>query len=125
MNNLRVIFLVLLVAGLFAGVIASQAADSGVTPWPSTAEKIRKGEIDVGKEYGMAPDKRFHRIHADTVGLECSTCHADRIPASAQVFSVPPAVDISSASPGAVDRRVCQGCHIAGPAREIYGPRAP
>jgi len=88
MNNLRVIFLVLLVAGLFAGVIASQAADSGVTPWPSTAEKIRKGEIDVGKEYGMAPDKRFHRIHADTVGLECSTCHADRIPASAQVFSV-------------------------------------
>ena len=49
MNNLRVIFLVLLVAGLFAGVIASQAADSGVTPWPSTAEKIRKGEIDVGR----------------------------------------------------------------------------
>lgn len=124
MNILRAVFLVLLLAGLFAGA-ATQAADNGVAPWPATAEKIGKGGIDVGKTYGMAPDQRFHRIHNDTLGLECATCHSDKLPASVRTFSEPPAVDVSSASPGAIDRRACQGCHIAGPARNIYGPRAP
>src|SRR3972149_3073197 len=54
----------------------------------------------------MGTDQRFHRIHESTLGLECAACHADRIPASARTFSVPPAVDVSQASPGPAAPRV-------------------
>jgi len=125
MNIPRAALALLLIGGLFAAVTAVGAAETGVTPWPTTAEQIRKGKIDVGKKYGMGTDQRFHRIHESTLGLECATCHADRIPASARTFSVPPAVDVSQASPGPVDRRVCQGCHVGGPARDVYGSQKP
>jgi hypothetical protein len=40
------------------------------------AEKIRSGEIDVGKDYSIkVKTGRFHIIHADKLMLDCTTCH--------------------------------------------------
>lgn len=40
------------------------------------AEKVKKGEIDVGKQFSMDhKEGRFHIIHADILGLDCSSCH--------------------------------------------------
>jgi len=129
MKRTMLIFLVLLGAGLAAGAViggcATATTKEGLVPLPTLAEKVRKGEIDVGKSYGMAPDRRFHKIHNEVVGLECATCHADTVPASAAPFMVGPAVDISVDSPGPIDRRACLGCHLAGPGRNVYTPGKP
>lgn len=84
-------------------------------PLQALAEKIRTGEIDVGEEYGMAPDQRFHQIHATTIGMECTRCHVTEA-----LFEVaPPPAD----APGPVDRRICTGCHMTGPASKLYVPQ--
>lgn len=128
MKRLILIALVLLAAGLVGGAALGGCATTTTkegAALPTVAEKVRKGEIDVGKAYGMAPDRRFHRIHNEVVGLECATCHVDKLPATAEAFTVRPAVDISPDSPGPIDRRVCLGCHLAGPGRNVYTPRTP
>jgi hypothetical protein len=76
------------------------------------AKQIRNGEIDVGAEYGMALDQRFHQIHSTTLGMECTRCHVTKAP----LEIAPPPSD----SPGPIDRRVCLGCHVTGPASELY-----
>ncbi|MGQ9630545.1 MAG: hypothetical protein ACUVXI_09560 [bacterium] len=98
------------------------AAEEGFTPLSVLAEKIRKGEIDVGKEYGMASDRRYHKIHAEVVGLECNSCHIGKVSARMEPFAARPPVDISPEAPETVDRRVCLGCHLAGPGKDIYSP---
>ncbi len=129
MKRLILIALVLVTAGLVGGAVlggcATTPAKEGGASFSSVAEKIRKGEIDVGKSYGMAPDRRFHKIHEGVVGLECATCHAEKVPASAEPFTAQPAVDISSQSPAPIDRRACLGCHLSGPGRNVYAPRSP
>lgn len=128
MKRAIMIALVLLGAGLVAGAALGGCATTtkdGATSLSAVAEKVRKGEIDVGKAYGMAPDRRFHKIHTEVVALECATCHADKMPASAEAFMVPPAVDVSAESPAPIDRRACLGCHLAGPGRNVYGSRTP
>ncbi len=77
------------------------------------AEKIRAGEIDVGDEQGMALDQRFHRIHAQAIEMECTQCHVQEAP-----YEV---AQPSSDAPGPVDRRVCLGCHLNGPASKLHG----
>lgn len=86
---------------------------------PLLAEKIRKGEIDVGEAYGMAPNQRYHTIHAMVIGLECSNCHVEKIPPEAIFAQKPPG------APGPVDKRVCLGCHLTGPATNLYTPERP
>ena len=76
------------------------------------AEQIRSGEIDVGKEYGMALDQRFHQIHATVLDMGCTRCHVETAP---REVALPP-----SGAPGTVDRRVCLGCHATGPALPLY-----
>lgn len=79
------------------------------------ARQIQAGEIDVGDEYGMGEDQRFHVIHVDTIRMSCRQCHVDEAP-----YEV--AVPLSDeADP--VDRRVCLGCHLNGPARPLYDPQ--
>ena len=128
MNRVIAILVVLLGVALIGGFAARAAKDESVS-LPTVAEKIRKGEIDVGgkawEAFGMAQDQRFHRIHAGVLGLECATCHGEQLPPSVVTFTAPPAVDVSAKSPGLVDRRVCLGCHTAGPGRDVYGPRKP
>ena len=76
------------------------------------AVQIQNGEIDVGQEYGMALDQRFHEIHATALGMECTRCHVTEAPLE---MALPP-----SNAPGPIDRRVCLGCHVTGPATNLY-----
>lgn len=129
MRRLILIASVLLAGGFLGGAVlagcATTTAKEGAASLPTLAEKVRKGEIDVGKAYGLALEQRFHRIHAEVVGLECATCHVEKLPASATVFTLRPAVDASPDSPDLIDRRACLGCHTAGPGRDAYAPRRP
>ncbi len=83
---------------------------------PDLVKKIQNGEIDVGKDYGMAINQRYHKIHATTLGLTCLTCHVTKVTPEMTFVQVPPE------APGPVDRRVCIGCHLTGPASNLYGP---
>jgi hypothetical protein len=121
--NRVIILVVLLLAGLFGGALLERyAAAESPTSLPGLAEKIQRGEVNVGKQYGLALDQRFHKIHGEVLALECATCHAEKVPAGTEIFASPPAVDVSKDSPGPVDRRVCVGCHTGGVARKAYGP---
>lgn len=85
---------------------------------PTLAQKIENGEIDVGTEYGLGLDQRYHRIHATVLGLECTTCHISKPDTAQTVFT---AQDVSPQAPGPVDKRACLGCHRAGPGSDVYG----
>ena len=89
---------------------------------PATADAIHKGEIDVGKEYGLALEQRYHKIHTTVLGLECATCHLAKVDAANKASS---AWNVSPQAPGPVDRRGCLGCHHAGPASDLYGSSGP
>jgi hypothetical protein len=128
MNRMITILVVLLGVGLIGGFAAAAAKDESGS-LSAVAEKIQKGQIDVGgkekKAYGMAENQRFHRIHTNVLGLECATCHGEQLNPSVAAFTEPPAVDVSPKNPGLVDRQICVGCHVAGPGRNIYGPGKP
>ncbi len=95
-----------------------------VLTFAETAEKIRKGEIDVGKEYGMDIGKRYHNIHANALGLTCQTCHVAKEYAPDYIYQRKYKVPVRGA-PGVVDRGVCLGCHKKGGiAKELYGTAA-
>lgn len=85
------------------------------------AEKIRNGDIDVGKDYTMSLYGRYHTIHNKVLGLDCSTCHVSSKYADDFLYQRKYKVPVRGA-PGVVDRGVCLGCHKAGgPAFELYG----
>lgn len=106
----------LALAVLLVGVAVSPAVgQEGAFSLSTLAEQIRAGEIDVGDEYGMALDQRFHTIHAQTIDLSCSQCHVDEAPYE---IARP-----SANAPGPVDRRGCLGCHLNGPATKFYEPK--
>ncbi len=125
MNMKRAIVTLAVLFGVaMVGRFVLAAEKDGPMPLSIVAEKIRKGEIDVGgksdKAFGMGLEQRFHRIHGEVLGLECSTCHVNKPPRSVEIFMLKPAVDLSDASPGSIDRRVCQGCHVGGPGKAFY-----
>jgi hypothetical protein len=123
MNRIILLAVALLLAGIAGGAFLGGCATAkGPVNLPALADEIRKGQIDVGKQYGVAPDLRFHKIHSDVLAVECSACHAEKFPAGAGIFALPPAVDVSKDSPSAIDRRVCLGCHTGGVASKFYGP---
>lgn len=125
MKKVIAISVLLFGVGLIGGFVAGPGEKAASSP--PKAEKVQKGAVDIKakalkKGYGMAQDRRFHKIHSKVAKFECTTCHSDRPPPSQVIFSAPPAVDVSASAPGAVDRRVCLGCHLGGPGREFYGP---
>ncbi len=123
-RNLALSFVLVLVAVGLAGIGIAVSDDDVKKPTAlsTLAEKIKKGKIDVGKRYGLAPDQRYHKIHAEVLGLECTTCHTEKEATQEAIFI---GQDMSPESPGPVDRRVCLGCHRAGPGRDLYGSGSP
>ena len=93
--------------------VTSIAPGEGYTSLKELAEKIRKGEIDVGNDYTMTLNGRFHRIHNKVLGLDCSACHVSSSYAKDFLYQRKYKVPVRSA-PGVVDRGVCLGCHKEG-----------
>lgn len=78
------------------------------------AEEIRSGRIDVGKEYSMNyATGRFHRIHADKMLLDCTTCHYGyRYKKDYLIFDQ--GKPFPARARGLYQRSVCLGCHQSG-----------
>ncbi len=117
-RTITLIFMVILVVGLVGGIVGCATPQEVPMNIPATADAIHKGEIDVGKEYGLALEQRYHKIHTTVLGLECATCHLAKVDATNKVSS---AWNVSPQAPGPVDRRGCLGCHQAGPGSDLYG----
>ena len=112
------ILAVLLVGVVVAPAVGQEEEEPG---WLATlAEQIRNGEIDVGDEYGMVREQRFHTIHVDTIEMGCSQCHVKDAPYDLNLIEPN---SKSGQLKGPVDRRVCLGCHLNGPAVKLYEPK--
>lgn len=117
--------LILIFLGALSLLIAGCAQQKVTKPTPTPtyaetyaslkeiAERIRNGEIDVGKNYTMSLNGRFHIIHNKVLGLDCSTCHVGSSYAKDFLYQRRYKVPIRGA-PGVVDRGVCLGCHKKG-----------
>jgi len=83
-----------------------------------TAKAIKKGSIKVGKVTGLEPGQRFHNIHNKALGLECSSCHIEKMAPDYLYQRKHQELPM-----GQVDRGICLGCHKAnGPAvTKLYG----
>lgn len=110
-----VIGALVLALALAALVVTPVTGQEGPVSLSTLARQIRAGEIDVGEEYGMAEEQRFHVIHAEIIDMSCKQCHVKEAPYE---VAVPLSDD---ANP--VDRRVCLGCHLNGPAQPLYDPQ--
>ena len=126
--------ILLMLLGIFALLIAGCAQEEKAKPAPEQtstpvethttpapfkeyaslrelAEKIRSGEIDVGSDYSMSLNGRFHRIHNGVLGMDCNACH---IPSFSEDYLYQRKYEKPSGAPGVVDRGVCLGCHKEG-----------
>lgn len=95
-------------------VVESEEAPSFVS-LASLAESIQAGDVEVGDEFGMGLEQRFHTIHATIAVMACTQCHVQEAPEEV--------AGAADGSPGVVDRRVCLGCHLNGPAQLLYEPK--
>ena len=110
------LFSILVVVLALAAIMATPASgQEDYLTLAKLAEQIQSGEIDVGEEYGMGEEQRFHVIHADVIDMSCKQCHVREAPYEiGESYS-------DEADP--VDRRVCLGCHLTGPATRLYKPQ--
>lgn len=95
-----------------------------------TAEAIRAGSIDVGKEYSLKEQGRFHRVHAAVLGLndetvldiKCGGCHSTNTYPDSYLYlrkaEFPRTVDSEKVK--AVQRHFCIGCHSGGSVSTVF-----
>ena len=113
----RLLFILILLASFFLST--SIAADTnrqtdGHKELARIAEKIRNGEIDVGKDYSInTKTGRFHIIHADKLMLDCTTCHRGEHYRK-DYLSMSKNKPYPSHAKGQYQRSVCLGCHQKG-----------
>jgi hypothetical protein len=101
-------------------VLAGGALAGGLE---DTAKEVRAGKLDVGKARSLGLDARFHTIHAEKLGLGCSTCHVSGFPADYLLLRKDDR--LAEGQPGPVERATCLACHKeGGPATPFYGPSA-
>ena len=98
----------LVMASLLVAFVSQEAA--GVPP-------VVREEVAEDEDFGMALDQRYHRLHADAP-MECTQCHVQEAPLEV----AQPSSDAAEAI-GPVDRRICLGCHMNGPAPSFYEPK--
>jgi hypothetical protein len=81
-----------------------------------TAEAIRAGTVNVGKQRNLAEEGRFHQIHTETLGIKCGGCHTnDGYPADYLYLRRAEFPKVTTGEKvKAVERAKCIGCHSDG-----------
>ncbi|MGA7181272.1 MAG: hypothetical protein WBX11_17025 [Thiobacillaceae bacterium] len=106
----------LLLVGLLAALAGGAWAGDKSMTLGKTAEAIRKGEVNVGKEYSLGDEGRYHKIHVDKLGIKCNGCHTAEAYPDNYLFlrkaEFPEMVDGGRVK--AVERAKCIGCHSEG-----------
>ena len=102
---------VLVLASLLVAFASHEAA--GVNP--GVRDEEHEGVAD--EDFGMAIDQRFHIIHANET-VQCTQCHVKAAP-----LEIAQPSSEAAAAAGAVDRRICLGCHMNGPGPQFYEPK--
>ncbi len=86
------------------------------------AGDIRAGTINVGKEYSLTEEGRYHKIHNEILGMKCKGCHThDAYPDSYLNLSkdeFPKTVDGEKTK--AVEPAKCIGCHSEGNVATVF-----
>ena len=108
-----VVILALVLTGAVTNPIVGQEEPASMD---RLAREIRAGKIDVGEEYGMEREQRFHVIHADTLNMKCLQCHVEEAPYEIGAL-------LYDEDQGPSDRRVCLGCHLNGPGFQMSEPQ--
>ena len=103
------ILLCVLLATVVAPAHAQQSANL-----EALSKQIRTGQIDVGKQFSMQPGTgRFHKIHSDTLGMNCSSCHLGEGD-QGDLLSMRATEPLRKGVPGRIDPGSCLGCHQRG-----------
>jgi len=115
LRSFIILKLVLLSSLVLSNAIAAEA-DNPAThkELARIAEKIRSGEIDVGKDYSVNEKTgRFHIIHADKLMLDCSNCHRGQTYRKDYLL-IGKDEPYPARAKGRYQRSVCLGCHQKG-----------
>lgn len=81
-----------------------------------TAEAIRSGTVNVGKEYSLREEGRFHQIHVETLGIKCGGCHSNEAYPGNYLYLRKAEFPhmVAGEKLKAVERAKCIGCHSDG-----------
>lgn len=114
----RNLLLMAILATLSAGVVAEDKPMN----LRKTAEAIRGGTVNVGKEYSLREEGRFHQIHVETLGIKCSGCHSNDAYPDNYLYlrkgEFPTMV--AGEKLKAVERAKCIGCHSDGNVATVF-----
>lgn len=111
-NLLLMAVMVTAFSTLSAGVVAEDKPMN----LRKTAEAIRAGKVDLGKNYSLAEEGRFHKVHTEVLGMKCGGCHANDAYPDNYLYlrkSEFPHV-VAGEKVKAVERAKCIGCHSEG-----------
>ena len=98
----------------FAAVSVIVVLSGAGLEYSRLAEAIRQNEVSVGSELSLKfQSGRFHRIHADTLLMDCSNCHTYES-YKKDYLIVSRGRPINSIQPGRIEKAVCLGCHLPG-----------
>ena len=102
-------------------IAVSDAMADDFTTLDTLARQIRDGTIDVGNEYSMDVSKgRFHRLHVNTLGLACASCHYGK-QYQDDFLLVRKHESPRGWPPGQISRQTCIACHqVDGIATTFY-----
>lgn len=109
MKNL---ILLAVMAALSAGVMAEDKPMN----LRKTAEAIRGGTVNVGKEYSLREEGRFHQAHVETLGIKCGGCHTNDAYPDDYLYlrKAEFPQQVKGEKLKAVERAKCIGCHSDG-----------
>ena len=114
--------LMAVLATAFATLSAGAAAEDKPMNLRKTAEAIRAGTVNIGKEYSLSDEGRFHKVHMEVLGMKCSGCHTDD--AYPDNYLYLRKAEFPHAAAGekvkAVERAKCIGCHSEGSIATVF-----
>ena len=115
---MKQLLLMAILATLSAGVLAEDKPMN----LHKTAEAIRAGAVNVGKEYSLSDEGRFHKVHTEVLGMKCSGCHsADAYPDNyLYLRKAEFPKTLAGEKVKAVERAKCIGCHSDGSVATVF-----